>query len=490
MLWALLLVPLGMSGVLWILPKAAAKAAATIGALAEVAVWAAVLVRAPHRLALVWNWIPEWGIRFHLGVDGLSLFLLGLSAVLTWAAVFVSPAERGRTYFFWLLLLEFATMGLFLALNLFVFYLFWEAILIPIFFLLSAAPRPQARAAALKWLIMNLVGSLFMLVGIVAVAVIHAEVTGRYTFEIAALAGTPWPAGSVGWLLTAFLIAFAIKAPLWPLHGWMPEAYSEAPAPVTALLAGVLSKAGIFGLLRVLLPLFGPALVPLRMGLLVWAAVDLVYGALVALRQKDTKLVAAYASMSHLGMIALGVFSLTRAGILGATFQMVAHGLMVGGLFILLGWLEEATGTRELGRLGGLSRHLPRLAAYFQFFALAVLGLPGLPGFVGEYLIVQGLVAGAVGFAVVAVIVLVVAAWYMLRLFQGTMQGPPPTAPAPGRDLGPRQLAFVLPMAGLILLLGVWPASITSRAAPTLYRAVGLVGHAAVGTGIGKGGMR
>lgn len=473
MVWALLLVPLGMSGVIWLLPRGAAKAGALVGSLATLAVWVAMLV-AGGLPSLDWPWIGDWGINFHLGVDGLSLFLLGLTTVLTAAAILASPSRRGRAYFFWILFLEFASIGLFLALNLFVFYIFWEAVLVPIFFLLTTEPGPRGRAAALKWLIMNLVGSLFMLVGIVAAAVYHAEATGTYSFEIGVLAHTTWPLGAVGWMMAAFLIAFAIKAPLWPLHGWMPEAYGEAPAPVTALLAGVLSKAGVYGLLRVFLPLFGPAIAPIRTLLLTWAVVDLVYGALMALRQRDVKMVAAYASMSHLGMIALGIFSLTQAGILGATFQMVAHGVMMGGLFVILGWLEENLGTRDLTQLGGYNRHLPRLSAYFLFFALAVLGLPGLPGFVGEYLILQGLVTNAVGFAVVAVIVLVVAAWYMLRLFQGAMQGPPKPPPT-GSDLRSWQLAFALPMALLVLLLGVWPAAITSRAAPTLYQAVGLV---------------
>ena len=325
----------------------------------------------------------------------------------------------------------------------------------------------------MRWLVMNLVGSLFMLVGIIAVGVLHSQLTGHLTFGIAQLAGTAWAPAVAPLLFLAFFLAFAIKAPLWPLHGWMPEAYGRAPAPVTALLSGVLSKAGIYGFLRVMVPLFLPELRAYQTPLLILAAAGLVAGGLLALRQQDMKMVAAYGSLSHMGMMALGVFSLTRAGVLGATFYMVAHGLMVGGLFLVLGLLENRAGTRAIAAMKGLNRSAPRLAAYFLFFVLGSLGLPGLPGFAGEYMIIQVLVAHDVVIAVIAGAVLVLAAWYMLRAFQATMQGPVGNVAIP--DLLARQVAWLLPLAAVVTVLGVWPSTLTLPAAPSLYHAIHLL---------------
>lgn len=288
------------------------------------------------------------------------------------------------------------------------------------------------------------------------------------------------PAGAATWLFVAFLVAFWIKAPLWPLHGWMPDAYGESPAPVTALISGVLSKAGIYGILRVMMPLFLPQFRQFQLVLLILAAIGLLYGALAALRQNDMKMVTAYGSLSHMAMMALGIFSLTEVGILGTTYYMVAHGLMVGGLFIVLGLLESRTGTRTIQDMAGLNKSAPRLAAYFLFFVLGALGLPGLPGFVGEYMIIQGLIQSQVVFAVVAGFVLVVAAWYMLRVFQAVMQGPAKGSAI--RDLLARQVAWLVPLAGLVVFIGLWPAGITSHAAPSLYH----VTHFLAGKGGGQ----
>lgn len=432
-----------------------------------------IILLAHGPMALNHSWIPAWGVRFHVGADGLSMFLMGLTAVLTLMAVFASSNSFRKTYFFWILFLEFGMVGLFESLDLVLFYVFWEVILIPIFFLLTGYSGEKGRPAAMKWLVMNLVGSLFMLIGIVAVAVIHAQPFGSLTFEISQLGHLHMSAAVAPWVFASFFVAFAIKAPLWPFHGWMPDAYREAPAPVTALLSGVMSKAGIYGFLRIMLPLFMPQMHHYQVGLLIFGVIGLVYGALMALRQSDMKMISAYASLSHMGMMALGVFSLTAAGILGATFLMVAHGLIVGGLFIVLGFVEEKTKTRDLKVLGGLNDDAPRLAAYFLFFSLAALGLPGLPGFVGEYLIIQGLVAHDLVFAIIAAIVLVVAAWYMIRLFQGVMQAHSKGA---GRisDMSVAQVGYIASLALLILILGVWPAGVTTHAAPTLYRAVHL----------------
>lgn len=472
----LMVVALAGSLLTLVVPRRSAKTVAALVGAGVVALYIGLLMHPGQGVNVAW--IPAWGVRFHLGSDGLSLFLLGLTVVLTEVAILASKHEWGPVYFFWILFLEFGSVGLFSALDLFLFYIFWEVVLIPVFFLLTSWSGPKGRRAGMKWLIMNLFGSLFMLIGIVAVAVIHTQPFGPLTFEISQLVHLHMDARVTPWVFAAFFLAFAIKAPLWPFHGWMPDAYREAPAPVTALVAGVMSKMGVYGFLRIMLPLFFPEFVRYETGLLILAVIGLVYGAFMALRQTDMKMVTAYASLSHIGMIALGIFSLTRVGILGATFQMVAHGLMVGGLFIVLGLLEQRAGSRELSTLRGLNASAPRFAAYFLFFALATLGLPGLPGFVGEYLIIQGLVVHHIVFAVIAIIVLVMAAWYMIRIFQGIMQGPEGTLEI--ADLKAGQIWWIVPLAGLVVLLGVWPNGITAHTVPSLYHAVHLLA--------GKGG--
>lgn len=474
----LLAVPLAGAIVSLIAPPKAVKTTAAITSIVALLGYLGLLF--VNRSGINWGWIPEWGIRFHLAGDGLSLFLLGLSAVMFVAAIFASNRDHGRAYYFWMMVLEFSVVGLFAAVDLFVFYVFWEVLLIPIFFLLTGWSGEKGKKAAMKWLIMNLVGSFFMLVGVVALAVIHNLNGGGLTFEISQLSGMSLGPVVGSWLFFAFLVAFAIKAPLWPLHGWMPDTYGESPAPVTAIIAGVLSKAGIYGILRVMIPIFMPQFREYQGILLVVATIGLIYGALAALRQKDMKMVTAYGSLSHMAMMALGIFSLTRAGLLGTTFYMVAHGLMLGGLFLVLGMLESRTGTRSLDDMAGLNQSAPRLAAYFLFFALGALGLPGLPGFAGEYMIIQGLVAGHVVFAVIAGFVLIVAAWYMLRVFQAVMQGPSRTTAI--RDLFARQVVWLVPLAGLVILIGVWPAGITTHAVPSLYHVMHFAGA--------KGGVR
>lgn len=475
----LLAVPLAGAIAALILPNRAGKGTAAITSIVALIGYAGLLFI--RRGGINWAWIPQWGIRFHLASDGLSLFLLGLSVVMFVVAIFASDAKAGRTYYFWMLLLEFAVAGLFAAVDLFVFYVFWEVLLIPVFFLLTGWSGDKGKRAAMKWLVMNLVGSFFMLVGVVALAVIHHQDGGAFTFEISKLSGMTLGPTIGSWLFFAFLVAFAIKAPIWPLHGWMPETYRESQSPVTAVIAGVLSKAGIYGILRVMIPIFMPQFREYQTLLLIVATVGLVYGAFMALRQRDMKMVTAYGSLSHMSIMALGIFSLTQAGLLGTTYYMVAHGLMVGGLFLVLGMLEHRTGTRSIDDMAGLNHSAPRLAAYFLFFVLGVLGLPGLPGFAGEYMIIQGLIiAHALVFAIIAGFVLVVAAWYMLRVFQGVMQGPAKTSAI--KDLLTRQVLWLVPLAGLVILIGMWPAGITTHAVPSLYHAMHFVAA--------KGGVR
>lgn len=465
----LLIIPLVGALISLLIPTTAVRAFAVAVSIIEFIVFI-VLLGHPQTYNVAW--IPEWGIRFHLGSDGLSLFLLGLTALLFPFAIAVSPKNQGRTYYFWLLFLEFGSMGLFSTLDLFFFYVFWEVILIPIFFILTGWGGENGRIAALKWLVMNLVGSVFMLLGIIALAVIHKQHLGSLTFELSRLTHLGLSPVVGGWLFLSFFVAFAIKAPMWPFHGWMPDSYQDAPAPVTALLSGLLSKAGLYGMLRILLPIFGPELIRFQAPLMLLSAVGLVYGAFMALRIRDMKLITAYSSLSHIGMMALGIFSLTRAGIMGATFQMVAHGVIVAGLFIVIGWIEDKTHTRDIKAMRGLNSEAPRLAVYFLLFSLAALGLPGLPGFAGEFMIIQGLIVHQVLYAVLAAIILVVAAWYMLRLFQGVMQGP--SGANRITDLQVKQVAWIVPLSAVVVVLGIWPAGITTPISHTLFHVIHL----------------
>lgn len=420
-------------------------------------------------------WIPAWGAALSVSTGGATLPLLLLTGLLLPLVIIFSPSGAGRLYYFWILVAGFAAAGLFTTRDLLLFYGFFEAVLLPGYFLLAGWGGPGAPAAARRFLVMNLTGSFLMLVGVVELGLAQAAVLGHPAFGFRALEHTRLGGAAGAWTLAAFTLAFAVKAPLWPLHGWMPDAYREAPPPVTALFAGLLSKAGLYGFLVVVLPFLGRALAPVAPWFLAGAAVSLVWGALTALRRTDAKLVATYASLSHMGMMALGLFSLTPAGMAGATLLMLAHGLAVGGVFLILGVLEQATGgERTLGRVGGLAVRAPAFGFWFLFFALAVLGLPGLAGFAGEYLVVQGLVERAWPAAVVAVAVMVLAAWYMLRLFQGLMQGPreqPPGVPA-GLGAGRGRLWALAAGGAVLLLLGVWPAGVTARAGPALVRAV------------------
>jgi NADH-quinone oxidoreductase subunit M len=469
----LVLVPwLGL--VLFLLPRTWVKPTAVGIGLVEVALFARALL-APMSAAtrtVNWNWIPSIGVHFHLSLDGLSLFLVGLATVVTAAAMLASSSRQGPAYYLWILIAESAAIGVFTALDLVTFYVFWEVVLVPVFFLLGGWAVGPARATAMKWLIMNLFGSLFMLIGVIAVGVVHAQESGHLTFQLSALAHTVLVPAVAPWVFLAFLVSFVIKAPLWPLHGWMPPAYSDAPAPVTAVISGVLSKLGVFAMVRVLVPLFHLEMSQAEPWLMALAAVGLVYGAELALRQKDIKMVAAYGSLSHMAMMALGIFTLTQAGLVGATFYMVAHGVMLGGVFLLLGWYEDRVESRALSTLGGLTHAMPRLSAWFQIFALATLGLPGLAGFAGEFMIFQGLIQSNVTVAALAGLVLVVAAWYMLRLFQGAMQGPR-VAPERARDLSAPQVGLIGALGLMVLVLGIWPAGVTSH----LPRFVGPTAH-------------
>jgi NADH-quinone oxidoreductase subunit M len=402
-------------------------------------------------------WIQEYSIRYHLGVDGISLWLLLLNALLGVVAVFATPVRLpGASRFIGLLLLmEGAMAGVFEALDLVVFYVFWEAMLIPAYFLLwiwGEGPRPGW--AALKFVLYTLVGSLLMLVGIIVV-----YFAGHHSFDLPALVNAPtYPALQFG-LFFLFAAAFAVKVPVFPLHSWVPDAYTAAPIPFLVTFAGVMGKTGAYGFLRIVLPLFKQpvywwdwnAVMPAL------AVAGIIWGGFMALAQTDVKALVAYSSISHMGFIVLGIFTFSAVGQQGAVVQMVNHGLIVPALFLIVGWLAARLGSYERARLVGLAPAMPLLAGVFLVVTLAALGLPGLNSFVGEFMILLGTWQVAPVAAVAACVGLILAPVYMLRLFQGAMYGERPAGAEPVRDVGGGELALLAPLLALMFIIGLDP---------------------------------
>jgi NADH-quinone oxidoreductase subunit M len=446
-----------------LLPRRFGKWLGVLVALAvlAIAVWAALgfsFAGKGYQFGENVAWISEYSVRYHLGLDGISLWLVLLNALLGLIAVLATPVRMpGAARFVGLLLLMEAGMaGVFEALDLVLFYFFWEAMLIPAYFLLwiwGEGDRPGW--AALKFVLFTLVGSLLMLVGIIVL-----YFSAGHSFELTRLAGSPLsPALQFG-LFFLFGLAFAVKIPIFPLHSWLPDAYAAAPIPMLVTFAGVMGKTGAYGFLRIVLPLFRQ---PVNWWdwnwvLAVLAVAGIIWGALMAVAQTDMKLLVAYSSISHMGFIVLGIFTFTAVGQQGAVLQMVNHGLIVPALFLLVGWLAARTGTYERGLLAGLATRMPVMAGVFLVVTLAALGLPGLNSFVGEFMILLGAWQLAPVLAVLACAGLVLAPVYMLRLFQGAMYGdrlaPADVAVA---DLGGAELALLSPLVALMFVLGLDP---------------------------------
>ena len=462
-----LVLPLAGAGCVLIVPAAARAAARQLGLLATIFTLALVALliggfqpgipglQFEERL----DWVRNAGISYHLGVDGLSLFLLGLNALLFLLAMVTADPRmpRYKEFVLLMLILETATAGVLLALDLVLFYVFWEAMLVPLYFLIGAWGEGRRVYAAFKFMIYTVVGSLAMLVAILALAAVAFSQTGTLTFDWVALAQRPLAPGTQQLLYLGFALAFAIKMPLFPVHTWLPAAYPATPTPVLLVFAGLVSKLGAYGLIRFNLTLFPDAARTLGPWLAVLAAVGILYGALMALAQPDLKRLVAYASMSHLNFIALGIFAGNRLGVEGALIQMVNHGVIIAALFLIVAMIEARTGTRQRGELRGLAGPAPVFAAVFLVVSLAALGLPGLNGFTGEFLIMLGAWDAFLPLAIAAGVGVILAAWYMLRVYQGTVQDAPPQ-PARFDDLRWQDLGVLAPLLSLIVILGIIPA--------------------------------
>ncbi|HZU78904.1 MAG TPA: NADH-quinone oxidoreductase subunit M [Acidimicrobiales bacterium] len=423
-------------------------------------------------------WAANLGISWHLGVDGISLFLL-LMATLLFPLVLFAGREGGdrRNRVAWLLLLEAGCLGSFVSLDLVLFFLFFELTLVPVYFLITGWGFARRNYAAIKFFVYTFLGSAFLLVGIVAVAFIHEHQTGTLTFDLVDLTRTHLGTSSQVLLFLAFTAAFAVKAPIFPFHTWSPDAYAEAPTSGAVILAAVMAKMGTYGIIRFDLTLFPRAVHDLAPLLLTLGVVGILYGAVVACATRDLKRLVAYSSLSHLGFVVLGTFALTTQGVTGGVLQMVNHGLIIAVLFIVIGWVYERRGTWNTSALRGLQRPAPVLAAVFTVALMAALGLPGLNGFVGEFLVLLGTFLSHRWWAVVATGGVVLAALYLLWAYQQAFHQEPDAATATTRDLSWREGIVVLPLVLVIGFLGVYPKPVLDRITPSVQRLVNQVEH-------------
>lgn len=440
-------------------------------------------------------WIKSLGVHFKLGIDGISLWLVLLTTFLT--PITILAASRSidkhvREFIAAFLVLETGMLGAFVALDLFVFYVFWEVMLIPMYLMIGIWGGQRRLYASIKFVIYTMVGSLLMLVAIFYLYVQHGQLTGTYTTELVSIASD----GTVGGLsqvvlsrtaqvycFAAFAIAFAIKIPLFPLHTWLPDAHVEAPTPGSVILAGVLLKLGIYGFIRLAMPLFPYGAAVLAPYIAVLAVIGIVYGAVVAFAQDDVKKLVAYSSVSHLGFCALGLFSLTVSGIEGSLYAMLSHGLTTGGLFLGIGVLYERRHTRRLSEYGGLWKQMPLFSALYLIIVMGSAGLPALSGFVGEFLALFGTFNAADTFpagwsnylpspralAAIATTGVILGAIYLLYMFQKVFFGPLDTAKNGGLpDLDRREKVVFIPLVILIIVMGLFPRPFLAKMEPSV----------------------
>jgi NADH-quinone oxidoreductase subunit M len=411
-------------------------------------------------------WISAYGIEYLVGIDGLSLFLVLLTAFLGPIVILASWTikERVKEYLFFMLTLQTGTLGTFVALDLFLFYVFWEVMLVPMYFLIGVWGGPRRLYATLKFVLYTMSGSLLMLVAIIYLATRNWQVTQLWTFDLLKIYGLDLPYEEQIWLFLAFALSFAIKVPLFPFHTWLPDAHVEAPTAGSVILAGILLKMGTYGFLRFAIPLFPEATVVTAPFIIALAVIGIIYGALVAMMQADLKKLVAYSSISHLGFVMLGLFALNLQGIQGAIYQMLNHGLSTGALFLIVGMIYERRHTRMIDDFGGLWKQLPIFSAFFLLVTLSSIGFPGLNGFVGEFLILLGAFKAVPIWAAWAATGVFLGAIYMLWMFRRVVFGPLDRAENQKlKDIGAREIAMLVPILTLILFMGIYPQPFLSR---------------------------
>jgi NADH-quinone oxidoreductase subunit M len=415
-------------------------------------------------------WIPQLGIGLHLAMDGLSLVLVALTLFLGIISVICSWTEiRERVGFFHLNLLWILAgiLGVFLALDLFLFYFFWELMLVPMYFLINIWGHENRVYASLKFFIFTQAGGLLMLLSILALYFIHGGNTGTYTFDYMLLLGTKMSPRAEFWIMLGFLIAFIVKLPAVPFHPWLPDAHTEAPTAGSVVLAGLLLKTGAYGLLRFVVPLFPDAVSSIAPTMMVLAAIGIIYGAVLAFGQSDLKRLVAYTSVSHMGFVLLGVFANTPTSLSGAVMQIVAHGVSTGALFIIVGMIQERIHTREMGLMGGFWSSAPRLSGVGLLFALASLGLPGFGNFVAEFMVLLGSYRAQSTITIVSASGLVLAAIYSLWIVQRVFHGEKPDLQL--RDITLRETVMMAAMIIVIFWIGIFPRPVLDTAGPVLH---------------------
>ena len=420
------------------------------------------------------SWVSEWGISWHLGVDGISLFLVVLTGVLFPLVIIgIDPHHDQKPYLAWMLLLEAGVMGSFLSLDLFLFFVFFEIVLVPMYFLIGNWGYEKRVYAATKFFIYTMAGSAFMLVGIVATAFLARRDIGYLTFNLVEIAEkSNFATGTGRWLFVAFMIAFAVKVPLFPLHTWLPDAHTQAPTGGSVILAGVLLKMGTYGMLRFGVYLFPEATLWAKPVLFTLAVIGILYGAVAATMQKDLKRLVAYSSVAHLGFIVLGTFALTSQSLTGGVMQMVNHGVSTGALFLMVGMIYERRHTRQIAELGGIQSVAPIFAGFFMVVMLSSIGLPGLNGFVGEFLVLIGSFETARWWVVVATLGVILAALYLLWAYQRVFHGEPSEANKSFPEITRREGLLLGVFVAAIVFTGIYPKPMLNRIEPSVNKLI------------------
>ncbi|HYA91319.1 MAG TPA: NADH-quinone oxidoreductase subunit M [Thermodesulfobacteriota bacterium] len=415
-----------------------------------------------------WWWIQSYGISYKLGIDGISLLLVLLTTFLTILCILCSWTAitfRVKEFMISFLFLETGMIGALVSLDLVLFYVFWEVMLIPMYLLIGVWGDPKRRIyAAVKFFLFTMAGSVLMLVAILALYFLNQRATGISTFDVLELYKLGLPVGTQYWLFAAFALAFAIKVPMFPFHTWLPDAHTEAPTAGSVILAGVLLKMGTYGFIRFAIPLFPKAALDLLPLVSILAIIGIIYGALVSMMQPDLKRLVAFSSVSHLGYVMLGMFAFNMQGIQGSIYQMLNHGISTGSLFLIVGMVYERRHTRLIADFGGLSKVMPIYAVFFMIVTLSSIGLPGTNGFVGEFLILLGAFQSNVVYGVLAATGVILGAAYMLWMFQRVMFGKI-TRPENEKlkDLNAREISILVPMVIIIFLMGIYPKLFFSK---------------------------
>ncbi|HUV31503.1 MAG TPA: NADH-quinone oxidoreductase subunit M [Acidobacteriota bacterium] len=427
-------------------------------------------------------WVTSLGINFHMGIDGISLLLILLTAVLTFICVlssWCSITKGVKGFHISMLLLSTGMIGVFCALDLFLFYVFWEVMLVPMYFIIGVWGGPRRTYAAIKFVLFTMFGSLLMLVGLLYLYFDYHAYAGEYTFDLLQIMQMPMAYHVQLWLFAAFALAFAIKVPLWPFHTWLPDAHVEAPTAGSVILAGVLLKMGTYGFIRICLPLFPDATITYLPYICVLAIIAIIYGALVSMVQKDIKSLVAFSSVSHMGFIMLGIFALNVSALEGSVIQMINHGISTGALFLIVGMIYERRHTRMIADFGGLAKVMPTFSAIFMIVMLSSIGLPFTNGFVGEFLILLGTFKANAVYGILAATGVILAACYMLWMYQRVVFGKV-SNPANEKltDLTAREKLVLIPLVVLIFWIGIYPKPFLERIEPAVRQVLTQVSRA------------